>query len=47
MAEYMQGIFISMEPCACQTVHKTLDQQSLSSLRHGTAHDGTAAKSRH
>jgi len=47
MAEYIQGIFINMEPHACQTVHKTLDQQSLSSLRHGTAHDGTADKSRH
>jgi len=43
MAERMQGIFISMESRAYQTVHKTLDQQSLSSLRRDTAHDGTAA----
>jgi len=46
MTDCMQGIFISTEPYACQTLHKTLDRQSVSSLLHGTAHDGTAAKSR-
>jgi hypothetical protein len=46
-AEYMQGIFTSMETHACQTVHKTLDRQSVLVYCIALHMMGTAAKSRH